>query len=66
MTGDASSYNGTQIVARSVQLDQPIIFVSMNYRINAFGFLGGSEMAAAGLGNIGLEDRESCQSGHFR
>lgn len=57
MTGDASSYNGTQVVARSTQLNQPIIFVSINYRVNAFGFLGGSEVTAAGLGNLGLQDR---------
>ncbi|KAH0831215.1 Alpha/Beta hydrolase protein [Lanmaoa asiatica] len=55
--GDASAYNGTQIVSRSVGLKSPVIYVSFNYRLNAFGFLGGKEISAAGLGNFGLHDQ---------
>jgi Carboxylesterase type B len=58
MNGDAAGFNGTQIVSRSTQLNQPIIYVSLNYRVNAFGFLGGSDVGHAGTGNIGLHDRE--------
>ncbi|EIN05225.1 alpha/beta-hydrolase [Punctularia strigosozonata HHB-11173 SS5] len=50
-------YNGTFIVRRSVEMEQPIIFVSMNYRVSAFGFLWSEEVAAEGLGNIGLLDQ---------
>ncbi|TBU61508.1 carotenoid ester lipase precursor [Dichomitus squalens] len=51
---------GAVIVNRSIELGQPVIFVSMNYRLSAFGFLGGSEIQKAGLGNLGLQDqRES-------
>ncbi|OCH92071.1 alpha/beta-hydrolase [Obba rivulosa] len=57
MIGDASRYNGTALVARSVQLGEPIIFVSFNYRVNAFGFLGGKEVHEAGLANLGLRDQ---------
>lgn len=32
--GDASAYNGTQIVSRSLSLKSPVIFVSFNYRLN--------------------------------
>ena len=32
--GDASGYNGTGIVGRSVGLNAPIIYVSFNYRLN--------------------------------
>ena len=32
--GDASGYNGTGIVGRSVELNTPIIYVSFNYRLN--------------------------------
>ncbi|KAF8550231.1 alpha/beta-hydrolase [Imleria badia] len=55
--GDASGYNGTQIVSRSLSLKSPVIYVSFNYRLNAFGFLGGKEVQAAGLGNFGLFDQ---------
>ncbi|KAF8452562.1 Alpha/Beta hydrolase protein [Boletus edulis BED1] len=56
-SGDASAYNGTQIVSRSLDLKSPVIYVSFNYRMNAFGFLGGKEVQAAGLGNFGLYDQ---------
>lgn len=34
MAGDASGYNGTSVVARSVGLKTPIVYVSLNYRLN--------------------------------
>lgn len=30
----------------------------MNYRLSAFGFLASKEVKAAGVGNLGLQDRE--------
>ncbi|KAM5544446.1 hypothetical protein V8D89_002106 [Ganoderma adspersum] len=48
---------GAVVVNRSIDLGQPVIFVSMNYRLSAFGFLGGSEIQKAGLGNLGLQDQ---------
>nr|VWP00041.1 Putative peptide synthase/polyketide synthase [Ganoderma boninense] len=48
---------GAVIVNRSIELGAPVIFVSMNYRLNAFGFLGGREIQKAGLGNLGLHDQ---------
>lgn len=57
MAGDASGYNGTSVVARSVGLKTPIVYVSLNYRLNSFGFLGGKEVQEAGLGNLGLYDQ---------
>lgn len=57
MTGDTSAYNGTSIVARSTSLKTPVVYVSFNYRLNAFGFLGGKEVQEAGLGNLGLYDQ---------
>ena len=29
-------------------------------RLHVFGFLGGKEIKDAGIGNLGLQDRESC------
>jgi len=55
--GDASIYPGNVLVERSLVLDEPVIFVSHNYRLNAFGFLAGQEVQDAGLTNVGLRDQ---------
>ncbi|KAJ7268043.1 carotenoid ester lipase precursor [Mycena rebaudengoi] len=55
--GSPSMYNGVPIVERSIQLGEPVIYVSMNYRVSAFGFLPGKEVRAAGVGNLGLQDQ---------
>ncbi|OAA60741.1 Carboxylesterase, type B [Cordyceps fumosorosea ARSEF 2679] len=36
---------------------QPFIFVGVNYRLGAFGFLGGAEVVADGTANLGLRDQ---------
>lgn len=56
--GSTSMYDGGLIVDRSQALSQPVIYVSMNYRLTGFGFLGGQEIKSAGVGNLGLQDRE--------
>ena len=61
--GDGSSYNATTFVQRSVELGEPVIYVSFNYRVNAFGWLAGKEALAGGAANIGLHDRE-CRFDH--
>lgn len=55
--GDTSSNPGNTVVARSIALHEPVIYVSANYRVNALGFLGGKEVKAAGIGNVGLRDQ---------
>ncbi|KAF8995824.1 carotenoid ester lipase precursor [Cyathus striatus] len=55
--GDTSSNPGDPVVNRAIALNEPIIYVSANYRTNAFGFLGGKEAQANGAGNIGLKDQ---------
>ncbi|KAI0699616.1 alpha beta-hydrolase [Cerioporus squamosus] len=54
-----SLYNGTRFVERSVELDEPVIYVTINYRLYVFGFLGGSEVKDSGLGNLGLQDQRA-------
>ena len=56
--GDGSSYNGSTLVQRSIELGEPIIYVNFNYRLNAFGWLGGKEALAGGAANVGLHDRK--------
>ncbi|KAL0577126.1 hypothetical protein V5O48_004879 [Marasmius crinis-equi] len=55
--GSPQMYDGTSIVERSIQLGQPVIYVSMNYRVTGFGFLASKEVKAAGVGNLGLQDQ---------
>ncbi|KAJ3508779.1 hypothetical protein NLJ89_g5567 [Agrocybe chaxingu] len=49
--------HGGTLVNRSIDLGAPVILVSAAYRVNAFGFLGGKEVKAARLGNVGLRDQ---------
>ncbi|KAL4079093.1 sterol esterase [Scleroderma citrinum] len=56
-SGDASAYNGAPIVARSAALGSEVIYVSFNYRTNAFGFLSSEEVLQEGSTNTGLYDQ---------
>ncbi|KII88128.1 hypothetical protein PLICRDRAFT_140103 [Plicaturopsis crispa FD-325 SS-3] len=56
-SGSTSIYSGVPLVERSVALGEPVIYVSMNYRLNAFGFLASKEVKEAGVGNLGLHDQ---------
>ncbi|EIW81564.1 carotenoid ester lipase precursor [Coniophora puteana RWD-64-598 SS2] len=55
--GGTSTYDGGVIVDRAIDLDVPAIYVSMNYRVAAFGFLASKEVKDAGVGNLGLQDQ---------
>ncbi|KAJ6554984.1 carotenoid ester lipase precursor [Mycena vulgaris] len=55
--GSPSIYDGATIVERSIALGKPVIYVSMNYRLSAFGFLASKEVREAGVGNLGLQDQ---------
>ncbi|KAH9051979.1 carotenoid ester lipase precursor [Lactarius vividus] len=50
--GGPSTYDGRKVVARSIDLEQPVIYVSI-----ALGFLPGKEARAAKIGNLGLQDQ---------
>lgn len=45
------------IVSHSVNMGTPMIGVSLNYRLSAFGFLGGKQVQNAGVGNLGFRDQ---------
>lgn len=40
-------------------MGQPIIFVSANHRLNAFGTLASQEMTGAGVSNLLLKDQRA-------
>ncbi|OJK02599.1 hypothetical protein ASPACDRAFT_50157 [Aspergillus aculeatus ATCC 16872] len=50
-------YNLTFIVNNSAVINEPIIAVSLAYRLGPFGFLNGDEVAASGALNLGLKDQ---------
>ncbi|KAF8322026.1 alpha/beta-hydrolase [Clavulina sp. PMI_390] len=61
VTGGSSGSNPTAIILRSAELGSPVIHVSFNYRVNSFGFLASSDVAAAASNgtaalNVGLYD----------
>lgn len=52
-------YKGQNLVARSVEMEQPIIYVSANHRLNAFGTLASRETVEAGVTNLLLKDQRT-------
>ncbi|KAK5692161.1 hypothetical protein LTR97_011335 [Elasticomyces elasticus] len=50
-------YDGTTFVSKSIQLNAPVIYVAVNYRVGGFGFLAGSSLAQEGSTNLGLRDQ---------
>ncbi|KAH9060193.1 carotenoid ester lipase precursor [Lactarius vividus] len=56
-TGSSLLYDGSIIVNRSIALQQPVVYVSFNYRLSAFGFLASQEVKDAKVGNLGLWDQ---------
>lgn len=50
-------YNLSFIVENSVNQGTPIVAVSLNYRLSAFGFLSGKEALETGVTNIGFRDQ---------
>lgn len=55
--GSAPIYPGSSLVLKSIKLAQPILFVSVNYRLGGFGFLAGNDLADEGNTNLGLRDQ---------
>lgn len=55
--GSTGLYDGSSIVSASVELEMPVIFVAMNYRVGGFGFMPGSEILEDGAANLGLLDQ---------
>ncbi|KAI9056969.1 alpha/beta-hydrolase [Trametes sanguinea] len=60
MNGAASDpeFNPTFLIQRSVAIGKPIMFVSVNYRVNTFGFLASRHVPPEDL-NAGLLDQQA-------
>ncbi|KAJ7158228.1 carotenoid ester lipase precursor [Mycena crocata] len=55
--GNSADQDARPVVERSIVNGEPIIIVTPNYRVSAFGFLGGKEAEKAGISNLGLRDQ---------
>ncbi|KAJ7719224.1 sterol esterase [Mycena maculata] len=56
-TGNSRDTDVSPVVERSILTGEPVIVVTLNYRLTAFGFLAGQEVASAGITNLGLRDQ---------
>jgi acetylcholinesterase len=54
-----SFYQGANLVKRSLDMGQPMIVASINYRLAHFGFTASKEFEDAGLLNLGFEDQRN-------
>jgi len=52
LTGETSMFPGHNLAARG-----DVVYVSIAYRLNAFGFFANPQMASAGTQNLGLRDQ---------
>jgi carboxylesterase type B len=50
-------YNLSFIVQNSVEMKQPMLAVSIQYRLSAWGFLGGKEALEGKATNLGFRDQ---------
>ncbi|KAJ6468622.1 sterol esterase [Mycena vitilis] len=55
--GNAPDTEVRPLLERSIATGEPILVVTPNYRLSAWGFLGGKEVADAGISNLGLRDQ---------
>jgi carboxylesterase type B len=56
-TGSPQQYDGSVLIPQSLSQGKPMIIVAVNYRLGAFGFLGGKEVLEDGAANLGLLDQ---------
>jgi carboxylesterase type B len=57
VAGSTSGHNATRLIETGVLHKQPFIFVAVNYRLGAWGFMPGKEIFNEGSGNAGLLDQ---------
>ncbi|KAF7377315.1 Carboxylic ester hydrolase [Mycena sanguinolenta] len=55
--GSSAATDFRPVVERSILIGEAVVIVAPNYRVSAFGFLAGKEVAEAGLTNLGLRDQ---------
>ncbi|PVH89098.1 cholinesterase [Cadophora sp. DSE1049] len=57
--GSTQIYDSSELIRTSIAQTKPIIYVSVNYRVGGFGWLGGKEIKADGSSNLGFLDQRA-------
>ncbi|KAL7928572.1 alpha/beta-hydrolase [Trichoderma chlorosporum] len=57
LAGSTAGFDGTQLIETGLLHGQPFVFVAVNYRVAAWGFLPGRQIQEEGSGNAGLLDQ---------
>ncbi|KAM0257728.1 hypothetical protein ACHAQJ_004179 [Trichoderma viride] len=57
VAGSTAGFDATLLIETGVLHKQPFIFVAVNYRVGAWGFMPGKEILEEGSGNAGLLDQ---------
>lgn len=55
--GSTAIYDASKLIQAGINAGKPIVYVAVNYRLGAFGWLGGREIKEAGLANLGHYDQ---------
>lgn len=55
-TGSGAS-DPSWMIKESIAMNQPVIYITFNYRLGPWGFLGGSTLTKEGGTNLGLKDQ---------
>lgn len=58
-TGGSALYNADAMLSKAKLLNEPLIFVAINYRLSSFGFLPGGDLSEEGNTNLGLRDQRA-------
>ncbi|CCH42915.1 Liver carboxylesterase [Wickerhamomyces ciferrii] len=56
-SGRSPEFNLSWVIQNSIDIGKPIIGITINYRLNGFGFLKSDEIQRKGWTNIGLRDQ---------
>ncbi|KAK2601557.1 hypothetical protein QQS21_004875 [Conoideocrella luteorostrata] len=55
--GWSSIYDGSSLINHAKSINQPFVFVAVQYRVAGYGFMPGKEIMDEGSGNAGLLDQ---------
>lgn len=55
--GQGMFWPGYTLVNHSISIGEPIVYVSINYRLGGYGWLNSAAFIAAGITNLGLKDQ---------
>lgn len=57
VAGSKDDFEFTGMTQRAAMTGEPLVFVSLNYRLGSLGFMGGQSVQQDGVANAGLHDQ---------